>query len=177
MSGIRIDNLKHNRHLTRYNYGDLRALKKAYRVIHKLEQRSIYSGDSASAIVLVDLMSAIEGNESVLTGKQSEAMKMVLIEDITESEAASMLGISQQALHYRIKAALLRIRKYLISGYIQPKPPSFSDEQNDGLKDLYGQGASDKEIAIILNLPVRRVQNKIRYWRKRGILGQRGYRV
>jgi len=159
--------------LNAYGYGDIRALKAAFKNMVRLEQQAIYGSDSAALTIISDLQRILERDQKVLTERQREVVMLVLVEDLTEEVVGGMLGISQQSVHYRLKGGLNRIREYLLTGNIR-KDLSLCEEQNKRLIEMYSQGYSNKEIAIELKIPIRRVLNKINVMRKKKRLGNRG---
>lgn len=159
--------------LNQYRYNDIKALRAAFKNLQRLEQQAIYTNDEAALIIMTDLNLILKDNRSILTPPQMEAVRMVLIDDLTEAAAALKLGISQQSVHYRLKGAINRLREYLSQGKVR-RDNRLDQSKYDRLIVLFNTGASDKEIAIDLNLPLRRVQNKVIVLRKRGKIGKRG---
>jgi RNA polymerase sigma factor (sigma-70 family) len=63
-----------------------------------------YQGDYDAVVLLVDLRKAIEMAQ--LTGRQSEALRLVYEEDLTQEEAGKRMGVSQQAVDQHISGAV-----------------------------------------------------------------------
>jgi hypothetical protein len=55
-----------------------------------------YQGDYSAVVLLVDLRKAIEMAQ--LTGRQSEALRLVYEEDLTQEEAGKRMGIAQNSV-------------------------------------------------------------------------------
>jgi DNA-directed RNA polymerase specialized sigma24 family protein len=62
---------------------------------HALKLRR-FNGDTAASDILIDLMKAIEMAQ--LTGRQSEALRLVYEEDLTQEEAGKRMGIAQNSV-------------------------------------------------------------------------------
>ena len=63
-----------------------------------------YMGDYDAIILLTDLRKAIEMAQ--LTGRQSEALRLVYEEDLTQEEAGKRMGIRQDVVSYHIDRAV-----------------------------------------------------------------------
>jgi DNA-directed RNA polymerase specialized sigma24 family protein len=63
-----------------------------------------YMGDYDAVILLTDLRKAIEMAQ--LTGRQSEALRLVYEEDLTQEEAGKRLGIRQDVVSYHVDRAV-----------------------------------------------------------------------
>jgi RNA polymerase sigma factor (sigma-70 family) len=74
------------------NPAGLRILLSDY---HALQVRQ-YQGDYSAVDILVDLRKAIEMAQ--LTGRQSEALRLVYEEDLTQEEAGKRMGIAQNSV-------------------------------------------------------------------------------
>jgi RNA polymerase sigma factor (sigma-70 family) len=61
-------------------------------------------GDYDAVILLTDLRKAIQMAE--LTGRQSEALRLVYEEDLTQEEAGRRMGVSQQAVDQHVSGAI-----------------------------------------------------------------------
>jgi predicted DNA-binding protein (UPF0251 family) len=59
-----------------------------------------YQGDYDAVVLLVDLAKAIAMAQ--LTGRQSEALRLVYEEDLTQEEAGKRMGVSQQAVDQHV---------------------------------------------------------------------------
>jgi DNA-directed RNA polymerase specialized sigma24 family protein len=97
MGAVKIDTQAKERSLDqRYPARDtpqnLRILLSDY---HALLGRQ-YQGDYSAVVLLVDLRKAIEMAQ--LTGRQSEALRLVYEEDLTQEEAGKRMGIAQNSV-------------------------------------------------------------------------------
>jgi RNA polymerase sigma factor (sigma-70 family) len=63
-----------------------------------------YQGDYDAVVLLVDLRKAIEMAQ--LTGRQSEALRLVYEEDLTQEEAGKRMGIAQKNVSEALDRAL-----------------------------------------------------------------------
>jgi RNA polymerase sigma factor (sigma-70 family) len=63
-----------------------------------------YMGDYDAVVLLVDLRKAIEMAQ--LTGRQSEALRLVYEEDLTQEEAGKRMGIAQNSVSEAVDRAL-----------------------------------------------------------------------
>jgi hypothetical protein len=70
---------------------------------HALLNRQ-YQGDYDAVVLLTDLYKAIEMAQ--LTGRQSEALRLVYEEDLTQEEAGKLLGIGQDVVSYHVERAI-----------------------------------------------------------------------
>jgi DNA-directed RNA polymerase specialized sigma24 family protein len=70
---------------------------------HALINRQ-YQGDYDAVVLLVDLRKAIELAQ--LTGRQSEALRLVYEEDLTQEEAGKRMGIRQDVVSYHVDRAV-----------------------------------------------------------------------
>jgi RNA polymerase sigma factor (sigma-70 family) len=70
---------------------------------HALVNRQ-YMGDYEAVILLTDLRKAI--SMAHLTGRQSEALRLVYEEDLTQEEAGKRMGIAQQAVEQHVNNAI-----------------------------------------------------------------------
>jgi RNA polymerase sigma factor (sigma-70 family) len=82
------------------NPAGLRILLSDY---HALLNRQ-YQGDYSAVDILVDLRKAIAMAQ--LTGRQSEALRLVYEEDLTQEEAGKRVGIAQQAVEQHVNNAI-----------------------------------------------------------------------
>jgi DNA-directed RNA polymerase specialized sigma24 family protein len=82
------------------NPANLRILLSDY---HALINRQ-YQGDYAAVDILVDLRKAVE--MAGLTGRQSEALRLVYEEDLTQEEAGRRMGIGQDVVSYHVTNAI-----------------------------------------------------------------------
>ena len=70
---------------------------------HALKLRR-FNGDTSASDILIDLESAIELAQ--LTGRQSEALRLVYEEDLTQEEAGKRMGIGRRAVGYHVEDAI-----------------------------------------------------------------------
>jgi RNA polymerase sigma factor (sigma-70 family) len=73
---------------------------------HALKLRR-FNGDTAASDILIDLIRAIEMAQ--LTGRQSEALRLVYEEDLTQEEAGKRMGIAQKNVSEAVDRALENI--------------------------------------------------------------------
>ncbi|MGF9711643.1 sigma factor-like helix-turn-helix DNA-binding protein [Paenibacillus naphthalenovorans] len=73
---------------------------------HKIAERR-FRGDYDASAILIDLHSAIES--AALTERQAEAIAWVYGLDVTQTEAARQMGITQQAVQQAVESAAERI--------------------------------------------------------------------
>lgn len=66
-----------------------------------------YQGDYDAVVLLTDLQTAIEAAK--LTDRQSEALRLVYEEDLTQEEAARQAGVAKQTLNGFISVAVEKI--------------------------------------------------------------------
>jgi DNA-binding CsgD family transcriptional regulator len=85
------------------NPANLRILLSDY---HALINRQ-YQGDYAAVDILVDLRKAVE--MAGLTGRQSEALRLVYEEDLTQEEAGRRMGIGQDVVSYHVTNAITAV--------------------------------------------------------------------
>jgi DNA-directed RNA polymerase specialized sigma24 family protein len=74
--------------------------------IHALKVRQ-FQGDYDACVILVDLATAVEMAQ--LTGRQSEALRLVYEEDLTQEEAGKRMGIAQKNVSEALDRALENI--------------------------------------------------------------------
>jgi RNA polymerase sigma factor (sigma-70 family) len=74
--------------------------------IHALKVRQ-FQGDYDSVVILADLATAIEMAQ--LTGRQSEALRLVYEEDLTQEEAGKRMGIAQKNVSEALDRAIENI--------------------------------------------------------------------
>lgn len=155
-----------------YNYDKIGSVKKAIRNLLQLESQAQIFGSEGAMIIMTDVKSGMDYYPSspfkVLTDKQREAIRLCLVEDRTESEAADQLGISQQAVNACVNSGVKRIRDYLVTG--EMVEPVFSREETMELIALYRRGKKPLEIARLLGKSPRTIRNKIKYLKAKGQL-------
>jgi DNA-directed RNA polymerase specialized sigma24 family protein len=70
---------------------------------HALINRQ-YQGDYDAVVMLIDLRKAID--RAQLTGRQSEALRLVYEEDLTQEEAGKRMGVGRRAVGYFVEDAI-----------------------------------------------------------------------
>jgi predicted DNA-binding protein (UPF0251 family) len=70
---------------------------------HALKVRQ-FQGDYDAVVLLVDLRKAIAMAQ--LTGRQSEALRLVYEEDLTQEEAGKRMGVGRRAVGYHVEDAI-----------------------------------------------------------------------
>jgi DNA-directed RNA polymerase specialized sigma24 family protein len=70
---------------------------------HALVNRQ-YMGDYDAVVLLADLQKAVKMAQ--LTGRQSEALRLVYEEDLTQEEAGKRMGIRQDVVSYHVENAV-----------------------------------------------------------------------
>jgi len=107
MGHVKIDtHAKERTYTESYALSTPAGVKKLLRDRHHIASRR-YKGDTAASDILIDLHSAI--NSAGLTDRQTEAVAWVYGVDVTQSKAAAIMGISQQAVESLLSAAIIRI--------------------------------------------------------------------
>ncbi|WP_309415836.1 DUF134 domain-containing protein [Bacillus pumilus] len=71
-----------------------------------LRQRR-FLGDMAACDILIDLDSAIE--LAALTGKQYEALRLVYFDDLSQTQAGVVMGITKQNVHKYLETCATKI--------------------------------------------------------------------
>lgn len=145
----------------------LALLKKGLGGIYALKCKG--SSDPEESLVLIDLENFLEETgPGGLTERQQKALRLVVFEGLTEKEAGVQLEVTQQAVHYALKAALVKVYRHLKDPKTKPKGPVFDPIERQQVLDMYHEGCSYKEIAIELDKNLKSVRNKIRDMRERG---------
>jgi RNA polymerase sigma factor (sigma-70 family) len=85
------------------NPAGLRILLSDY---HALVNRQ-YQGDYDAVVLLADLATAVEMAQ--LTGRQSEALRLVYEEDLTQEEAGKRMGVAQNSVSEALDRAIENI--------------------------------------------------------------------
>jgi predicted DNA-binding protein (UPF0251 family) len=70
---------------------------------HALKIRR-FNGDTAASDILIDLTKAIAMAQ--LTGRQSEALRLVYEEDLTQEEAGKRMGLDKQGVNNLLDRAI-----------------------------------------------------------------------
>lgn len=96
MGACNVDITKDGREYSvKYALNDAAGVKALLRDRHRIGSRR-FKGDTAASDILIDLHSAIES--AGLTDRQAEAVALVYGLDVTQSAAARVMGVSQQAV-------------------------------------------------------------------------------
>jgi len=66
-----------------------------------------YAGDYDAVLMLIDLQTAITAAK--LTDRQSEALRLVYTQDLTQEDAARQAGVGQEVISRRIDTAATKI--------------------------------------------------------------------
>ena len=155
--------------LDTYNYNQTSSVRKALKNYFRLETKAASNIDAL--VILADMktgMNMYDRGTKVLTDRQHECITLCLINDLTESEAATQLNITQQAVHYNVVAGVKRIRKYLLTGEVITSV--FTQSEESKLIELYESGLKPLDIAEQIDKQPRTVRNKIKYLKKKGKL-------
>lgn len=80
---------------------------------HALTERQ-YVGDVDAIVALLDFATAVA--RAKLTDRQSEALRLVYGEGMTQVDAGKAMGVSQQALQAHIERAITAIEGYYGKG-------------------------------------------------------------
>lgn len=75
---------------------------------HALYERQ-FKGDYDAVCALVDLETAI--SRASLTERQTQALRLVYGEDLTQASAGERMGITQQAVGIALDAAITKIQR------------------------------------------------------------------
>lgn len=103
MGAVKVDiSEKERQYSVKYTLNDSAGVKALLRDRHKLASRR-FSGDMAASDIIIDLHSAM--NTAGLTERQTEAIALVYGMDLTQKDAASIMGVSQQAVDQFIEGA------------------------------------------------------------------------
>lgn len=76
------------------------------RNLHALNERR-YVGDTNASDTLVDFADAVK--RARLTARQSEALRLVYVEDLTQKVAGERMGVTQQAIELMTNTATAKI--------------------------------------------------------------------
>ncbi len=77
--------------------------------IHRVANDRLYKSDFDAVDLILDLY--FTSRKVTLTGRQAEAVHLIFIKDLTQTQAAHKMGISQQAVQQHLWAAVRRIAK------------------------------------------------------------------
>jgi DNA-binding CsgD family transcriptional regulator len=160
--------------LNSYDYASLYSMIKALRHFLRLEERAL-KGNDAAIVLMTDLKSGLgeyKSQTDILTPRQREVIELCLIEDLSETEVADRLNITQQSVHFIIKAGVRRIQRFLLDGKVSSQ--GFSEWENHLVIEMYSLGAQPRDIAIALNKSPRTIRNKIKYLKRKKAIEKAG---
>ncbi|TCM89622.1 sigma-70-like protein [Paenibacillus sp. BK033] len=107
MGACNVDLTQDTRKYTqKYALNDVAGVKYLLRDRHRIASRR-FRGDTAASDILIDLHSAIES--AGLTDRQAEAIALVYGLDVTQTEAARVMGIAQKNVSETIDTAAEKI--------------------------------------------------------------------
>ncbi|GMK47633.1 hypothetical protein PghCCS26_47630 [Paenibacillus glycanilyticus] len=107
MGACKVDTAKDSRNYNvKYALNDVAGVKSLLRDRHRIASRR-FRGDTAASDILIDLHSAIES--AGLTDRQAEAIALVYGLDVTQTEAARVMGIAQKNVSETIDIAAEKI--------------------------------------------------------------------
>jgi DNA-directed RNA polymerase specialized sigma24 family protein len=93
-----------------------------------------YQGDYDAAVLLIDLENAKE--KAKLTERQFEALQLIYEDDLTQEDAAKVLGVRQDAISRHIDAATSKIADIYEywsvkdEGYTFEEPANLTEEED-----------------------------------------------
>lgn len=109
MGAVKVDiSQKERQYSVKYVLNDSAGVKALLRDRHKLASRR-FSGDMAASDIIIDLHSAM--NTAGLTERQTEAIALVYGMDLTQKDAAAIMGVTQQAVDQAIEGAADKIAR------------------------------------------------------------------
>ena len=100
--------------LNEIDYNNFFGVKKALAMYNALERLS-EKGDTVALSILIDLKTAIY-KPKLLTPKQLEVVELYFMHRMPIRQIASDLGVSFQAISYRLVGAIKNIQRALLSG-------------------------------------------------------------
>lgn len=107
MGATNVDLTKDTRKYSQtYALNDAAGVKALLRDRHRIAARR-FKGDTAASDILIDLHSAIES--SGMTARQAEAIALVYGMDLTQKDAASVMGVGQDSVSDFVNGAAQRI--------------------------------------------------------------------
>lgn len=108
MGSVKIDVDKGARtYAVRYALNDAAGVKKLLRDRHHVSSARFQNGDTDASAILIDLHSAL--NSAGLTQVQTEAVAWISGADLTQQDAAQIMGTSRQAVAKAYDAACEKI--------------------------------------------------------------------
>jgi len=94
-----------------------------------------YQGDYDAAVLLIDLENAKE--KAKLTERQFEALQLIYEDDLTQEDAAKVLGISQQVLARHLNVATSKIADIYEYWSVKDEGYTFEEPANLTEEDIY----------------------------------------
>lgn len=121
----------------RYALDSAEGVRKLLSEYHALKGRQ-FLGDYDAVILLTDLRTAIE--LAKLTKRQSEALRLIYEEDLTQADVAKELGVTQAAVSYCIESAIEEVAEvyYYWSGHGEGYDITTKEEAQDERINLQG---------------------------------------
>lgn len=111
MGSVKIDRQANERRLeTMFPTDTVRGILALLNNIHHVRELRFYSGDYDASILLIDFERAMI--RAGLTRRQRQVIDLVFEKGLTQTEAAAVLGITQQAVNDHILSAARRIANY-----------------------------------------------------------------
>lgn len=108
MGHVKVDIAEQSRNYTqKYTLSNAKGVALLLRDRHRIHSRQYYAGDFAAIDILTDLHSAM--NSAGLTDRQTEAIAWVYGKDITQTDAARIMSVSQQAVQQALESGCERI--------------------------------------------------------------------
>ncbi len=109
MGAVKVDiSQKERQYSVKYVLNDSIGVKALLRDRHKLASRR-FNGDMAASDIIIDLHSAM--NTAGLTERQTEAIALVYGMDLTQKDAAAIMGVSREAVTQFIEGAADKIAR------------------------------------------------------------------
>ncbi|WP_066639614.1 sigma factor-like helix-turn-helix DNA-binding protein [Desulfolucanica intricata] len=121
--------------------------------IHRIKEER-YHGSEHAQVLYADITTAI--NKAGLSDRQKAVIGVVFIEDMTQTQAAAVLGISQQAIEQNITTAARKIASFL-NGI--PVTKSVNEKRPMAIR-LLDKGYKPREAAAKLGIDVKLIY----YW-------------
>ncbi|MGG4142980.1 sigma factor-like helix-turn-helix DNA-binding protein [Paenibacillus algorifonticola] len=107
MGGTNVDLTQDTRkYQQKYALNSADGVKALLRDRHRIAARR-FKGDTAASDIIIDLHSAIES--SGMTDRQAEAIALVYGKDLTQAEAARVMGIAQKNVSEHVDGAAEKI--------------------------------------------------------------------
>lgn len=108
MGVCRVDTTKGHRELAvKYALNDREGVDALLSVVHRLGARRFERGDYAACDVLIDLATAIKAAK--LTARQTEALRLYYVDDLTMEDVGARMGIGKQRVSRLVITGLNRV--------------------------------------------------------------------